>query len=52
MVRAERTRDSRQFSTSLGRLERRNTLLPGVDLYVVGYRGFLIYSTVGRYMRV
>jgi hypothetical protein len=28
----------RQFSTGSGRLERRNTLLPGVDLYVVGYR--------------
>jgi hypothetical protein len=77
MVRAERTRDSRQFYTGSGCLERRNTLLPSVDLYVVGYRGFssvkdaremsrwlmsdlffdavpprLIYSTVGRYMRV
>jgi hypothetical protein len=41
MVRAERTRDSRQFSTGSGRLERRNTLLPGVDLHVVGYRGIL-----------
>jgi hypothetical protein len=29
------------FSTGSGRLERRNTLLPGVDLYVVGYRGIL-----------
>jgi hypothetical protein len=28
----------RQFSTGSGRLERRNTLLPGVDLYVVGYK--------------
>jgi hypothetical protein len=27
-----------QFSTGLGRLERHNTLLPGVDLYVVGYK--------------
>jgi hypothetical protein len=27
-----------QFSTGSGRLERRNTLLPGVDLYVVGYK--------------
>jgi hypothetical protein len=40
MVRAECTRDSRQFSTGLGLLGRRNTLLPGVDLYVAGYRGF------------
>jgi hypothetical protein len=29
-----RERD-RQFSAGSGRLERRNTLLPGVDLYVV-----------------
>jgi hypothetical protein len=41
MIRAERTRDSRQFSTGLGRLERRNTLLPGVDLYVVDCRVIL-----------
>jgi hypothetical protein len=41
MVRAIRTRDNRQFSTGSGCLERRNTLLPGVDLYVVGYRGIL-----------
>jgi hypothetical protein len=41
MVRARRTRDDRQFSTGSGRLERRNTLLPGVDLYVVSYRGIL-----------
>jgi hypothetical protein len=27
-----------QFSAGSGRLERRNTLLPGVDLYVVGYK--------------
>jgi hypothetical protein len=27
-----------QFFAGSGRLERRNTLLPGVDLYVVGYR--------------
>jgi hypothetical protein len=40
MVRAGRTRDGRQ-STGLGRLERRNTLLRSVDLYVVGYRGIL-----------
>jgi hypothetical protein len=38
MVRARCTRDDRQFSTGSGRLERRNTLLPGVDLYVVGYK--------------
>jgi hypothetical protein len=38
MVRARCTRDDRRFSTGSGRLERRNTLLPGVDLYVVGYK--------------
>ena len=27
-----------QFSTGSGRLERRNTLLSGVDLYVVSYK--------------
>jgi hypothetical protein len=41
MVRARRTRDGRQFSIGLGRFEMRNTLLPGVDLYVVGYKGIL-----------
>jgi hypothetical protein len=41
MVRACRTRDDRHFFAGLGRLERRNTLLPGVDLYVVGYKGNL-----------
>jgi hypothetical protein len=41
MVRTRRTRDDRQFSAGSGRLERRNTLLPGVDLYVVGYKGNL-----------
>jgi hypothetical protein len=41
MVRVGRTRDGRQFSTGSGRLERCNTLLPGVDLYVVGYKGIL-----------
>jgi hypothetical protein len=41
MVRAGRTRDDRQFYTGLGRLERRNTLLHGVALYVVGYREVL-----------
>jgi hypothetical protein len=39
MVRARRTRDDGQFYTGSGRLERRNTLLPGVDLYVVGLQG-------------
>jgi hypothetical protein len=34
-------RDSRQFYIGSGRLERRTTLLPGVALYVVGYRGVL-----------
>jgi hypothetical protein len=38
MVRAGRTRDDGQFYTCSGRLERRNTLLPGVALYVVDYR--------------
>ena len=32
MVRARRTRDDRQFSTGLGRLERHNTLLPVVEV--------------------
>jgi hypothetical protein len=32
MVRAGCMRDDRQFSTGSRRLERRNTLLPGVDL--------------------
>jgi hypothetical protein len=41
MIRAGHTRDDRQFYTGSSRLERRNTLLPGVDLYVVGYRGIL-----------
>jgi hypothetical protein len=44
MVRARRTRDSRRFSIGLGRFEMRNTLLPGVDLYVVGYKGSLRYG--------
>jgi hypothetical protein len=38
MVHARCTRDDRQFYAGSGRLERRNTLLPGVDLYVVGYK--------------
>jgi hypothetical protein len=41
-------RDAREtvgdFSTGLGRFEMRNTLLPGVDLYVVGYKGSLWYG--------
>jgi hypothetical protein len=44
MVHAGSTRDGRHFSTGSGRLERRNTLLPGVDLYVVGYREILWYE--------
>jgi hypothetical protein len=36
-----RERD-RRFSAGLGRLERRNTLLPRVDLYVVGYKRGLL----------
>jgi hypothetical protein len=44
MVRAGCTRDVRQFSTGSGRLERRDTLLPGVDLYVVGYKRNLQYG--------
>jgi hypothetical protein len=36
MVRAGRMRDGGQFYTGSGCLERRNTILPGVDLYVVG----------------
>jgi hypothetical protein len=31
-----------QFSLGSGRLERRNTLLPRVDLYVVGYKQSLL----------
>jgi hypothetical protein len=41
MVRAWRTRDDGQFYTGSGRLERCNTLLPGVALYVAGYKGVL-----------
>jgi hypothetical protein len=41
MVRAGRTRDDEQFYIGSGRLERRNTLLPGVAVYVVDYRGVL-----------
>jgi hypothetical protein len=38
MVCARCTRDDRQFSTGSGHVEMHNTLLPGVDLYVVGYK--------------
>jgi hypothetical protein len=31
-----------QFSVGSGRLERCNTLLPGMDLYVVGYKRSLL----------
>jgi hypothetical protein len=41
MVRARRTRDSRRFSAGSSRFEGCNTLLSGVDLYVVGYKGVL-----------
>jgi hypothetical protein len=44
MVRARHTRDGRRFSIGSGRFEMRNTLLPGVDLYVVGYKGSLQYG--------
>jgi hypothetical protein len=44
MVRAGCTRDDRQFSIGSGRLEGRNTLLSGVDLYVVGYKRSLQYG--------
>jgi hypothetical protein len=44
MVRVRRTRDGRQFSKGSGSFERRNTLLSGVDLSVVGYRGILQYG--------
>jgi hypothetical protein len=39
MVRARYTRDSGQFYTGSGRLERHNTLLPGVDLLCGGLQG-------------
>jgi hypothetical protein len=42
MVRARCTRDDRRFSTGSGRFEMCNTLLPGVDLYVVSYTGSLL----------
>jgi hypothetical protein len=41
-------RDTREtvgdFSVGSGRFEMRNTLLPGVDLYVEGYKGSLQYG--------
>jgi hypothetical protein len=43
MVRVVCTKErDRQFSAGSGRLERRNTLLPRVDLYVVGYKRCLL----------
>jgi hypothetical protein len=39
MVRVRRTRDGRRFSIGSDRFEMRNSLLPRVDLYVVGYKG-------------
>jgi hypothetical protein len=43
MVRARCTRDSGQFYTGSGRLESRNTLLPGMDLLCGGLqRGSLV----------
>jgi hypothetical protein len=39
MVRARCTRDNGQFYMGSGRLERRNTLLPGVDLLCGGLQG-------------
>jgi hypothetical protein len=44
MVRARCTRDDRRFSAGSGRFEIHNTLLPGVDLYVVGYKRSLLYG--------
>jgi hypothetical protein len=44
MVHARRTRDGRRFSTGSSRFEMCNTLLPGVDIYVVGYKGSLQYG--------
>jgi hypothetical protein len=39
MVRAECTRDSRQFCTGSDRLEMRNTLRPGVSTLCGGLQG-------------
>jgi hypothetical protein len=44
MFRVRCKRDDRQFSIGSGHFEMRNTLLPGVDLYVVGYKGKLLYG--------
>jgi hypothetical protein len=44
MVRARCTRDDKRFSTGSGCFEMRNTLLAGVDLYVVRYKGSLLYG--------
>jgi hypothetical protein len=44
MVRARCTRDGSRFSIGSGRFEMCNTLLPGVDLYVGGYMGSLLYG--------
>jgi hypothetical protein len=44
MVHVRRTRDGRRFSTGSSRFEMRNALLPGEDLYVVGYKGDLQYG--------
>jgi hypothetical protein len=33
-----------RFSTGSGHFEMCNTLLPGVDLYAVGYKGSLLYG--------
>jgi hypothetical protein len=41
MVRARCTRDSGQFCTGSSRFEMRNTLRPGVNTFVVGYKGVL-----------
>jgi hypothetical protein len=37
-------RGDRRFSTGLGRFEMRNTLLSSVDLYMVDYKGSLLYG--------
>jgi hypothetical protein len=43
MVRAGCTKGrDKQFSVGSGRLERHNTLLPGVGLYAVGYKRCLL----------
>jgi hypothetical protein len=42
MVRAGGTKEDRRFFAGLGRLERRNALLPRVDLYVMGYKRCLL----------